>query len=155
MSRILGSVSLALLLLIAAGCGSPNPAVISVDENDTAMNEAIAEAKQTFGFFIEHWQTMESDSAAFKVHVKVDDGAEHIWFTPVSVNQDQLVGICANEPIDIAGLKMGDQRTFSCDDLSDWMILDGDQCHGGYTIEVMSQLSPQDAPPFEFVRADK
>ena len=155
MSRILGSVSLALLLALATGCGSPNPAVLNVDENDTAMNEAIAKAGQTFGFFVENWQTMKSDSAAFKIHVKIDDGAEHIWFSPVSVYQDQLVGICANEPVNIAGLKMGEQRTFSRDDLSDWMILDGNQCHGGYTIEVMSKLSPKDAPPFEFVRAEK
>ena len=143
------------MLPLTAGCGSPNPAVINVEEDDAAMNTAIAEAAQTFDFFVENWQTMKSDSVAFKVHVKAGDDVEHIWFTPVSINEDQLVGICANEPVRIPGLKIGDQRTFSRDDLSDWIILDGNQCHGGYTIEVMSMMAPQDAPPFEFVRAEQ
>lgn len=143
-----------MVLVFAVGCGSADTSspVISVDENDAAMNAAIAKAGRTLGFFVDNWQTMDSDSIAFKAQVDVDGGGiEHIWFTPVSVNLNQLVGICANEPRNVSGLKMGDQRTFSRDQLSDWMILDGNRCHGGYTIEVMAKIAPDDAPPFEFI----
>lgn len=157
MSSVLRVLPFFLVLALHVGCNSSDSSsVINVDEDNAAMNAAMAKAKQTFGFFVDNWKTMKSDSCAIKVRVPTsDDGIEHIWFEPISVNADQLEGVCSNQPRDIPGLKMGDRRSFSTDDISDWMILDGNDCYGGFTIEVMTKLAPDEAPPFTFIDPQK
>lgn len=141
-----------LLLTGVVGCSDSDNGVIGVEGDNLQMNDAIAFAKANFDYFEKNWKTLPSDDLAVKFRMEFDDdGVEHIWFTPLSISGDKITALCANDPVNIPGLKMGDQRTFSKSEISDWMILDGVKCHGGYTIQVMTQLAPDQAPPFEFV----
>ena len=36
-------------------------------------------------------------------------------------------------------------------DISGWMIVVGEKCYGGYTIQVAMKNEPEAAPPFDFV----
>ena len=58
---------------------------------------------------------------------------------------------CANDPENIAGLRFGDVRTVDRSQVSDWMIMENGECYGGYTIRVLSELDPANAPPLKFV----
>lgn len=64
---------------------------------------------------------------------------------------DKIIGKCANDPVDVPGLGMGDIRKVTRADVSDWMIVVGNQCYGGYTIRVLAKRDPDAVPPLEFV----
>ena len=115
------------------------------------MNAAMEKARETFPQFLKRWKTMPNDGASVKVGLPTSDGAaEYIWFEPIAITDTHITGICENEPRNVANLKLGDKRTLSRSEVSDWMIMVGDKCYGGYTIRVLAQLDPENAPPFTF-----
>jgi uncharacterized protein YegJ (DUF2314 family) len=147
-----------LMFTMMTGCSRPSEddtwtqRVINVEDDDPEMIAAIQTARNTFGFFESNWESMESDAYSVKFALPTHDGQlEHIWFTPTSVQGDQITGVCANDPEKIPGLKIGDTRTVTRDDLSDWMIVVGNKCFGGYTIRVLAERNPDAAPPLEYV----
>ena len=116
------------------------------------MNAAIETARQTFPQFLKSWKSMPSDGVSVKVGLPTsDDDIEHIWFEPITITDTDVIGICGNDPNKIPNLKLGDRRKFSRSEVSDWMILVGDKCYGGYTVRVLSQMEPENAPPFTFL----
>ena len=146
------------MVILLGGCLEPRerdssgPPILNVEEDDAEMNAAIAAAKKTLPFFEKNWQTMESDGFSVKFALPTSDGElEHIWFSPTSFNGNDVTGECANDPVKVPGLKLGDVRTVSRDSVSDWMIVVGNRCFGGYTIRVLASRQPGSAPPFEFV----
>ena len=157
LSHIFLAASLLLTITTVLGCTdstadhSPTHRVVDVEGDDPAMVAAIATAKQTFRFFEKNWKTMESDGYSVKFALPSSDGAlEHIWFSPTAIQGDEITGECANDPAKIPGLKIGDIRTVNRDDISDWMIVVGNKCFGGYTIRVLAERDPAVAPPLEF-----
>ncbi len=152
------TASLLLMFTIMGGCNYPSgdtsstPRVVNVEADDPEMIAAIKTAKETFGFFEDNWKTMESDGYSVKFALPTFDGElEHIWFSPTRIQGDNITGECANDPSKIPGLKIGDIRTVTRDDLSDWIIVVGNQCFGGYTIRVLANRDPDAAPPLEFM----
>lgn len=144
--------------LVGCGAGSgpadaePVAPVVEVAEDDREMAAAIATAQQSLGFFEKIWETMETDGYSLKFAMPTAaGGVEHIWFTPTKIDGDRFTGECANHPVDIPGLQVGDERTVPRDQVSDWMILIGGKCYGGYTIRVLAARNPDQAPPLEFV----
>ena len=118
------------------------------------MNAAIEKGKATFDFFKENWQTMENDgySAKFGLPTTIDE-LEYIWFNPLEIKDGAIRGECANEPVDIPNLYYREVRELSEHQVADWMIIVGDKCYGGYTIQAMSKFAPpaEDAPKFEYI----
>ena len=152
------SASILVTLVFILGCtNSPegdgiDRSVINVADDDPEMVQAIKTAKETFGFFENNWQTMTNDGYSLKFALPTADGElEHIWFSPTKIEGDKITGECANDPANIPGLKIGDSRTVSRDDVTDWMILVGNQCYGGYTIRILAKRNPDAAPPLAFV----
>ena len=143
-----------------ASCDSPiasnstenSDPVIKVDDSNVEMEEAIKTAQKTFGEFTKRWDTMPNDGASVKFGVPTsDDNLEHIWFKPTKITDTEITGVCGNDPAKVPGLKLGDTRTFKRTELSDWMILKGTDCYGGYTIRVLAKMDPDNAPPLNFV----
>jgi len=135
---------LALTLLLAA-C-SPVPAgeqgnVINVADDDAAMNAAIQRAQETLPQFIDALQHPESLDLFFSIKVKYPYGsgsaAEHLWVDNLAYNDGHFSGVMANEPLYIVGLEMGDSVVVDPMDVSDWMIVEGEQFYGGFTIYVL------------------
>ncbi|WP_246146477.1 DUF2314 domain-containing protein [Rubripirellula lacrimiformis] len=125
--------------------------MIDVDDEDVAMNAAIAKAKETFAQFEQNWKRSGIEGTSVKFSMKTDDGErEHIWFTPITIDDEQITARCANDPRSVSGLKFGDVRTVNRSTVSDWMIMENGKCYGGYTIRVLSELDPESAPPLEF-----
>ena len=158
MPKDLLSIYVVASLIVIIGCSGASDqsssvnGVFNVVADDEEMGAAIEKAKGTFSFFESNWKTMKNDGYSIKLALPTVDGdPEHIWFSPISINGDEIVGECANDPVKIPNLKAGDVRTVSREDVSDWMIVVGNQCYGGYTIRVLSERDPSAAPPLEFV----
>lgn len=125
--------------------------VVNVDTDDEAMNAAIAKAKETFHHFEANWMRADVDGCGIKLAMKTDtDGVEHIWFTPLEIEGDQITASCANDPESIPGLRFGDVRVVDRGNISDWMIMEREKCYGGYTIRVLAEQDPASVPPFQF-----
>ena len=143
--------------LFLSGCNT-NPdgdSVVSIDASDAEMNAAMERARETFPQFLAKWESMPSDAVSVKVGLPTsDDSLEHIWFIPMKITDEEITGTCGNDAVRIPGLKYGDVRTFKCSEISDWMIMVGNQCYGGYTIRVMAKREPENTPPFDFLDFD-
>ena len=149
-----------MFLIVAAvftvqfGCGSSSvrDPVVKVDETNVEMQDAIDTARKTFDQFVKNWKSMRNDGVSVKFGLPTwDDEIEHIWFNPSEITDTEITGTCGNEPAKVAGLKYGDVRRFDRSELTDWMILQGDKCYGGYTIRVLSKMEPDMAPPLKFI----
>lgn len=139
------------------GCGrgdalSPTAdRVIHVDDDDAEMNKAIEMARETFSKFEQNWKRPANENVSVKFAVPTDDGeVEHIWFSPISITEDEITGACANLPERVTGLGLGEMRTLDRSTISDWMIINGGRCYGGYTIRVLAKREPGSAPDLEF-----
>lgn len=159
----------ALILALMSGCdsrpgiavkdsggGQSDPNFRAIEDDDAEMNAAIKSAQATLKFFENNWKSMPNDGYSLKFAMRTSDGdLEHIWFAPTGIEGDQFTGECANEPVNVPGLKLHDVRTVSRDAVTDWMIVAGRKCYGGYTIRVISKREPENAPPFIFVDPPK
>jgi len=142
---------LALVVTFVVGCGSGDP-VVSIDDSNVEMNKAIETARTTFPQFLKNWKSMPNDGASIKFGLPTNDGSvEHIWFEPIEISDDTVKATCGNDPVNVDGLKLGDVRTFKRSEITDWMILSGKRCYGGYTVRVLVKMEPENAPPLEFV----
>ncbi len=144
-------------LCLPLGCnqrnGLPNipHRVISVEQTDETMNAAMSKSRETFSQFEKNWTGRRVDLHSIKFAIPSDaDLLEHIWFTPIRIDGDRITARCANDPKDVADLKYGDVRTFNRSEISDWMIMENGKCYGGYTIRVLAELDPANAPDLEF-----
>lgn len=154
MDRIAFAALLFSTLCIHVGCDhqpSRSDGVVAVEGTDQAMVAAIAKANATFGQFEKHWKRADESGIGVKFAMDTDSGGvEHIWFTPTKVEAERITANCGNDPVEISGLQFGDQRIFDRSKISDWMIMENGQCYGGYTIRVLVERQPENAPPFEF-----
>ncbi len=158
MPKMIFLVTTLVAFAVSMGCSeSPNSSsggigVIDVAGDDADMNAAIAKAQETFDFFEANWETMDSDGYSVKFALPTADGQfEHIWFSPTKIAGNQVTGECANDPRGIPELKLGDVKTVDRSAVTDWMIVQGNKCYGGYTIRVLSKQSPEAVPNFTFV----
>ena len=151
------------LLFVLSGCGNESPdssmvggndvdPVVYVEDDDPAMQAAIEQAKESFDQFLSNYESINADSIGVKFGLETDDKSlEHIWFEPIAITETEFKGICSNDPADVPGLKYGDVKTFSLDRMSDWMIVVGNKCYGGFTIRVLAERQPELVHPLEFV----
>lgn len=140
-------------VLILFSCNNiDDPSIISVHREDQEMNAAIKKAKATLHLFFKNYKTMENVGYSLKFGLKTSGGdIEHIWFNPLEVDGDTIIAECVNDPEDIFDLKLGDVRELKRDQITDWMIVSGNKCYGGYTIRVLSDRNPKNAPSFQYV----
>lgn len=126
--------------------------VLQVKKSNQEMAEAVEKARETFPSFLENWKNQKNTAVSIKFAIPTDNGElEHIWFQPTEITDEKIDATCGNKPLNVSGLKYGDSRSFTRNDISDWMILVKEKCYGGYTIRVQAKLNPKNAPPFTFV----
>lgn len=124
-------------------------------DNDEEMNEAIAKAQENLDEFItmfnhpQEWQTVFTLKARFR-----DSRGcfEHIWLTPEKMVEGGFTGTIDNDPVNVPGMKAGTQVTVKLEDISDWMIMEGERLRGGYTTEVQFKRMGRPVPPNVFIR---
>lgn len=136
---------LAILLFSQVLTAPVSAQVIYFDENDPAMQQAIADARSTLPLFFEQSSDKDPSVSMLKVGVPYAEGVEHIWMSYCRATQGSaLACVFANDPQNIP-YKLGDTYTFGLGDISDWMWFDEHgRIHGGYTIRAMLPKLPAD-----------
>ena len=81
---------------------------------------------------------------AFSVKNGNKTSHEHIWLLDVSFRDGQFHGKVDNDPVDVKGLKFGDDAVVDKNEASDWMIIEDGYLVGGYTIIAIRDALPQD-----------
>ena len=149
--KSIAAITFVMVFGIFQSCGSDDK-VVSVKNDDEKMNSAIVLAKKKQEFFFANYKTIKNDGYSLKFEIKTDDNnTEHIWFTPISVDGDDIMAKCANDPNNVKGLKVGQIIKLNKKDISDWMIVVGNRCYGGYTIKVLTEIDPGMQVKYEFV----
>jgi uncharacterized protein YegJ (DUF2314 family) len=109
-----------------------------VRDDDDAVNAAMALARKSIPQLIE-WltdPTKKSSDCSVKIRVEQGDVIEHIWMDYVTYDGVLFHGFLGNVPLDLEGMALGDHVTATADELSDWIIVDGDDLRGGFTTRV-------------------
>lgn len=105
------------------------------------MNAAIQRAQETLPQFIDALQYPESPDLYYSVKVRFPYGsagaAEHLWVGNLAYSGGRFTGLMGNEPVYIDSVQMGDSLVVDPKDVTDWMIVDGEQFYGGFSIYVL------------------
>ncbi len=66
----------------------------------------------------------KENKVIIKIGLKCDngEGMEHIWFELLEINNDLLKVKLIQEPYNISNIKIGDEKTYSKEDITDWLI---------------------------------
>ena len=120
--------------------------VIQVGSDDTDMNTAMRQARDSFGQF---WAEVSADyervipalsnsmvKAYFADNPEME-GGEHLWITGVNYDGSKISGTVASAPLHLSAPKLGDQVTFPLERLSDWLIVDDGKAKGAYTVQLL------------------
>ena len=114
------------------------PPVVQTLPDDPEMAAAVRKAKATLDDFIGELKKPGKRQFYIKTSYPTKSGnLEFIWIESVSSASGKFRGIIGNEPLDIANLKLGDSVDVKREDVSDWMIMDGDKMLGGYTAKLL------------------
>lgn len=143
----------ALAALSIGACDSPvfnnDDGLTYFEADDSEMNAAIAEARQTMPSF---WAAYDSDpdvraNAMIKVGLPTDgDGQEHIWTKEITREGGVVRGRLANEPVYLPGMALGSEVVIEPERISDWSYTRGGKLWGSYTTRVMlRELSKAEA----------
>ena len=152
------------ILSLISGCGRKSyesvvhregdPDVVGVDSEDTEMNGAIDQARQTTEVFLRVLAAPKPNQTDFSAKrpypTKGSSSKEHIWISQLSYDGKLLHGKISDDPVNIPNLKIDDAVSFSPSELSDWMYLEDGKIVGGYTIRVLRKhMSAQKSADFD------
>jgi uncharacterized protein YegJ (DUF2314 family) len=129
-------------------------AVVSIANDDPAMNAAMAKAQATLDEFLAVNAAPPKGTEGYKLKVKITDenGSEHFWVEPFAQTKHGFEGTLANRPEVVTSVKEGQKITFERKDISDWgYVKDGHQI-GGFTVCVMFKEMP--ANEVEYYRSN-
>jgi uncharacterized protein YegJ (DUF2314 family) len=148
------SITVGFACLALFGCGKKNDTdkVVMVDDNDAAMNSAIAKARETVGTFVQALKSPKAGQRGFAVKFAIKDknGTEHFWVTDVAFDGSTFRGKINNEPEIVKTVKFGQTVSDDKSHISDWMYIDSGKLVGGYTIRVLrDKLSAQERADFD------
>lgn len=116
----------------------PNFAATSAD--DAELNAAMERARQSLDEVIRVLPAKNEIVVFIKVGLKTTDGSiEHIWVDDLTHENGTFTGKLANEPAALGDLKFGSQVTFTRDQVSDWMIDDGNSIRGNFTQPILER----------------
>ena len=143
MRAVLASLCLGVTMAVAPAAAQ----IISVPNDDAAMEAAIAKAQASLPVF---WDTIAKPQAGddrFAVKIKYVTGAkagEHIWAGDVKRAGANVTATISNTPRDIPNLKKGQRVTVPLDRVTDWMFFRNDKIHGAQTLRVLLPRMPPD-----------
>ncbi len=114
--------------------------VYNIVSDDEAMNNAIMQAKTTFGQFLAAFENSESNMRNFTVKLRFpleENSAEHMWLSELFHKDKKLYGVLDSDPVNVTTVKWGDTLEVKTEFLSDWMYVKNEKLVGGYTVRVL------------------
>lgn len=109
-----------------------------VGEGDKEMEAAIQKAEDSLDEFIAELKDRRGREFSVKSPFQTDSGKyEHLWVMDVVYANGKFKGTLGNNPLDIKSLRVGDPVEVDRNDVSDWIIMDGEKMSGGFTVDVL------------------
>ena len=154
-------------VLAIASCDKPkpsnvvrregNPDYIRVENKDEPkLDRAIERGRREIDTFIAALANSRPTQSHFSVKKPFpwNDGDktnfEHIWLSDVTFQDGVFRGRVGNEPVDVKGVKLGDEVILQKSEASDWMFIENGYLVGGYTIRVLREaMSPSERAEFD------
>lgn len=134
-----------LLIAFVAGCSSNivDDPVVMVDADDAEMRAAEQVARDNLDEFIGALKNPAPGQESFAVKVKFVDGddVEFMWLNELRIEKGNFVGVVNNDPQLVANVAIGDQRTVTPEEVTDWLFIDNGKMRGGYTVDVLMRRS--------------
>lgn len=115
--------------------------VVSVSDDDPRMIAAVAEARRRWPEFVAAFKVRQPGGVfSVKAPVTREDNREFIWLDVIGLEPEYIHGNLANDPVDLGGLKLGDQVEVPLSDLNDWAYAprEGDEPVGLFTVKVLT-----------------
>lgn len=134
-----------LMIALNAEAQHAEPRVIGVPSSDTAMNAAIAKARQTLDDFLAVWRAKPAGTSQFRLKVEIREGSkiEMFWILPFRTAGTGFEGRISNEPQVVSHVKKGQEISFSRSSVVDWgYAKDGKQV-GSFTACAMMHRLPK------------
>ena len=124
--------------------GTENDPVLTVEQENEAMNAAIAEARASLPAFLAHALTEKGELRA-EASVKIalpqpSGGAEHVWVCSFRrLAEGRYSGVLDSNVYSNPDLRIGDEIDFTSDMVSDWLwpLDDTNELFGGFTMRVL------------------
>ncbi|WP_193702258.1 YegJ family protein [Flavobacterium haoranii] len=116
------------------------PTIYNIQSDDSEMNQAIENAKQTldsFDFALNN-NTRIFTFFGLKKRVIENGFVEHIWIGNIKkLDNENYIGIVDNLPEKIENIKLGDTVQINRKEISDWMYIKNSKLHGGFSIKLL------------------
>jgi uncharacterized protein YegJ (DUF2314 family) len=78
-----------------------------------------------------------------KAPISSDGITEFIWISVTAMENQMIYGTLANQPVALNGLASGDRVRVPVSTLCDWIYTRDGQDHGGFSIQILSDLADQ------------
>jgi uncharacterized protein YegJ (DUF2314 family) len=119
--------------------------VIHVDADDPMMEQAIAQARESWPQFIAAFEAGAGESFSVKAPLSYAEVTEFIWIEISALEGGRVYGLLGNEPADLGPLKLGSKVSVPVSDVIDWYYLDrDDEFQGGFTTEAVLKAASGD-----------
>jgi uncharacterized protein YegJ (DUF2314 family) len=152
--RRLFTFLMAVAVIALAGCSRNKEGsnYTHVEDDDAAMNAAIAKAKATVADFIRAFNEKKLGAKEFfvkKPYSTPGGGMEHMWIEVLEEHEGVLKGRIANEAEETHEVKMGQTVSLKTSEISDWKYQEGAKLIGGFTIRYfVERMSPKEREAF-------
>jgi uncharacterized protein YegJ (DUF2314 family) len=110
--------------------------VVAYSTQDKAMLAAKAEGRRTMPRFEKMWADSAPGTYSVKFPLTQNGATEHIWLQVDGFQDDMIVGRLANEPVNGAKYRRGQDMSVAKSDVEDWMVRDGNAIWGAYSARV-------------------
>lgn len=126
---------------------SPRPIkenVVAYSTADQAMQAAKKAGHQTLPRFHQLIAAGTPGTYTVKFPLTQNGATEHIWMQLVGFGNGKFIGLLADVPVNGNKYKMGDEMTVAEADVEDWMVRNGGEVYGGYTVRKALTDMPRD-----------
>jgi uncharacterized protein YegJ (DUF2314 family) len=98
--------------------------IIGINVNGKSYIEAIAIAKEHFGYFVKTFEEREKNQYGFFIKSRFEDEnyIEHLWLIPTHLKDDIFTAIANNVPKNLTNIKFEDVLQINKQDVEDWII---------------------------------
>ncbi len=137
------------LKMVKAMFGSKAKATVTAEEinrinfkhvkrDDPAMMAAVQQARDSVSQFVAMLNDPAQSGSEFHVRKGFVDGdrSETMWLSDVRLDGEEFVGLIGNDPQILTHLQYGAEARVAMTEIRDWMVLEGDEMHGGFTAKV-------------------
>ena len=116
--------------------------VVQISDDDPRMQAAVAEARRRWPEFVAAFKARQpGGNYAVKAPVSREGNTEFIWLEVIGLEPEYIHGKLANDPVDLGGLKLGDQAEVAVKDLNDWTFSHQESAEptGLFTMKVLAE----------------